>query len=100
VDGGEAVTLCLGYCLLHWDVANKFMYAHFPQMSEKSYALPVLHDSGLPKVLPAGLTRVEDFTKLKDAVILPQFVESAVSPSVYVYSRQNIRRNLYRIPLQ
>jgi len=75
------------------------MYVHFPQLSESTQALPVLHDSGLPRLPPAGITRKEDVTNLKSAVAIPRFVESAVSPSVYAYTRQNTRRNLYRIQL-
>ena len=33
------------------------------------------------------------------AVAIPQVVESAISPSIYAYTRQSTRRNLYRIPL-
>jgi len=36
----------------------------------------------------------------KAAPPIPETVESALSPSIYAYSRQNTRRNLYRIPLQ
>jgi Tol biopolymer transport system component/predicted Ser/Thr protein kinase len=114
VDGGDARTLCLGYCLLSWDVAGKFIYVYFPQLSENSYALPVLPELGLPKVPSAGISRVEDLANAKNAVMLPRFedlsdtrnavtvpqlVVSALSPSVYAYTRQNTRRNLYRIQL-
>jgi len=100
IDGNKAVPLCLGYCLLNWDITEKFMYLHFPELSESTHALPVLHDSGLPRLPPAGIARKEDVTNLKAAVVLPGFVTSAVSPSFYAYTRQNTRRNLYRIQLQ
>ena len=114
VDGGEAVTLCVGYCLFSWDVPGKFMYVYSPQLSKNWYALPVLHESGLPSVPSAGITRIEDLKNVKNAMVLPRFEElsnttnavavpqiaaSALSPSVYAYTRQNTRRNLYRIPL-
>jgi hypothetical protein len=106
--------LCLGYCLLSWDVSGKFIYVYFPLLSENTYALPVLQESGLPKVPSAGISRVEDLANAKSAVMLPRFedlsntrnavtvpqiVVSALSPSVYAYTRQNTRRNLYRIQL-
>ena len=100
VDGGAAVQLCPGYCMLKWDTTGQFLYLYFPQLFEGSYALPVLHDLELPRLPPAGITGKEDVTNLKSAVAIPRFVDSAVSPSVYAYTRQNIRRNLYRIPLQ
>jgi len=99
MDGNKTVPVCLGYCLLNWDITGKFMYLYFPQLSESTHALPVLHDSGLPRLPPAGIVRKEDVTGLKTAVALPGSVASAVSPSLYVYTGQNTRRNLYRIQL-
>ena len=99
VGGGEAVTLCLDYCGIHWDTSGKFVYIALEQLHDRSYALPVSHDSGLPKVPPGGIARLEDFTDGKNVTAIPQIVKSAVNPFVYAYTRQNIRRNLYRIPL-
>jgi|SRR5580692_317355 hypothetical protein len=42
---------------------------------------------------------IPGMTNAKAAAVIPQAVESAVSPFVYAYARRNIRRNLYRIPL-
>ena len=53
---------------------------------------------GLPK-LPAGGARSQDFINAKTNIAITQTVQSAVSPSVYAYTRENTRRNLYRIPL-
>ena len=64
-----------------------------------SYALSVPHNSALPSLPPGGIARKEDVTNLKTAVAIPRFVASALSPSVYAYTRQNARRNLYRIQL-
>jgi len=99
INGNKAVPLCLGYCLLNWDITEKFMYVYFPQLSESTHALPVLHDSGLPRLPPAGIARIEDFKNAKSATVLPSGLPSAANPSFYAYSRQNTRRNLYRIQL-
>jgi serine/threonine protein kinase/Tol biopolymer transport system component len=99
VDGGQAVPLCLGYCVLTWNTTGNLLYVFFPSLHEGGYPLPVLHDSGLPRLPPAGIARVEDFSNAKAAAILPRVVDSVVSPDLYAYTRQNTRRNLYRIPL-
>jgi eukaryotic-like serine/threonine-protein kinase len=99
VDGGEAVTLCENFCDFNWDNSGKFMYAFVPPLSGKSYGLLVEKQTGLPRMPAEGITRVEDLTSARGVVILPQFPETAASPSVYAYSRQNTRRNLYRIQL-
>jgi eukaryotic-like serine/threonine-protein kinase len=99
VDGNEAVTLCLDYCYFHWDTAGKFVYVYIPQLHESSYALPVVHDSGLPKISPGDFARIEHEANAKTITAIPQVVHSAVSPSLYAYTRQTTRRNLYRIQL-
>jgi serine/threonine protein kinase/Tol biopolymer transport system component len=99
VDGGEAVPLCLGYCFLTWNTTGTLLYINFPSLHEGTYALPVAHDTGLPKLPPSGIARAEDLTNAKTAAVISQAVDSAVSSSVYAYTRRNIRRNLYRIPL-
>jgi serine/threonine protein kinase len=99
-DGSASVTLCLGYCMLTWDGTGKFMYLYFEQFRQGSYPLPVLQDSELPKLPSGGFARSEDLPDAKTGGLIPWFVQSAVSSSVYAYVRQNTRRNLYRIPLQ
>jgi serine/threonine protein kinase len=99
VDGSTAVTLCLDYCFFHWDTAGKFVYSYISQLHESSYALPVLRDTGLPKVLPGDIARIEREANAKTVTAIPQVVHSAVSPSLYAYTRETTRRNLYRIQL-
>jgi serine/threonine protein kinase/Tol biopolymer transport system component len=99
VDGSTSVPVCLGYCHLIWDSAGEFAHLYFPALHEGTYLLPVLPLTGLPKLPPAGIARIEDFATAKTVAPIPHEVESVLSPSVYAYSRQNTRRNLYRIPL-
>jgi eukaryotic-like serine/threonine-protein kinase len=99
LDGSLSVPVCQEYCLLTWDTTGKFSYLYFPSLYEGTYTLPVLPDTGLPKLPPAGIARFEDLTSAKAAAPIPHSVESALSPSLYAYTRQNTRRNLYRIPL-
>ena len=100
VDGGEAIPLCQVYCLLTWNPGGTLLYIYFPSLhDEGSYALPVLRGTGLPDLPPSGIAHIEDLKAAKPAAVIPQFVNSAISPSVYAYTRRNTRRNLYRIPL-
>ena len=97
VDGSASVPLCLDYCVLSWDTAGRYAYFSFLPYGSGSYALPVMHD-GLPK-LPAGGVRSLDFINAKTDIAIPQSVQSAVNPSVYAYTRETTRRNLYRIQI-
>ncbi len=99
-DGSATVRLCAAYCQLIWDMSGKFVYLNFPAAPHGgSYVLPVMQDSGLPKIPLAETPRIEDFPNPKAVVALSWYVQSAVSPSVYAYTRENTRRNLYRIQL-
>ena len=100
VDGTQSVKICLGYCQLVWDPESKFAYLFFPALSDSSYALPVARDSGLPSLPPNGVARLEDLKTAKAIANVPNFAESAVSPSFYAYTSRNTRRNLYRVQLQ
>lgn len=99
VDGTATVTVCAGYCIFNWDTSGGFVYLSYPIESGMSLALPVTRDSGLPKLPPIAATRIEDFGKPKESTAIPWQVESAANPSIYAYTRQNTRRNLYRIQL-
>jgi eukaryotic-like serine/threonine-protein kinase len=100
VDGSTTVTLCETYCSLTWDTSGKFVYLSFALMHEGTYLLPVLHDTGLPKLPRTGIAVNDDLKHATTAAEIPQVVESAVGPTLYAFTRQSTRRNLYRIPLQ
>jgi eukaryotic-like serine/threonine-protein kinase len=99
VDGSTTVMLCEAYCSLTWDTSGKFVYLSFPLTRQGTYLLPVLRDTGLPKLPPTGIAVNDDLKNAAKAAEIPQVVESAVSPTVYAYTVQSTRRNLYRIPL-
>jgi hypothetical protein len=99
MDGSAAVRVCASWCFFRWDSTGKFAYLSFPGLSQNTYAIPVIHDLGLPKIPPAGYPDIEDIPNAKTNAAIPWEVKSAVSRSVYAYIRVNTRRNLYRIPL-
>jgi serine/threonine protein kinase/WD40 repeat protein len=99
LDGSATVTLCVTNCQVNWDLSGKFAFLYFADLRGDSYVLPLMRDSELPKI-PLTLTvRIEDFANPKAITAIPWYVQSAVSPSLYAYTRQNTRRNLYRIQL-
>jgi DNA-binding winged helix-turn-helix (wHTH) protein/Tol biopolymer transport system component len=99
VDGTATASVCVGYCLFSWDTSGGFVYLSYPIEHGMSLALPVMRVSGLPKLPRVAAMRIEDFGKPKESTAIPWQVESAVNPSVYAYTRENTRRNLYRIQL-
>jgi serine/threonine protein kinase len=101
VEGGPAVRLCLNTCIPNWDVREEFMYVSFlAQRDENTYALPIRRGSGIPSLPSTGIVGIEDLKKAKPAVVIPHIVDSVVTTSLYAYTRQSTRRNIYRIRLQ
>ena len=98
VDGGPPVTLCVDDCVVNWDTAGRYAYVSFLPSGSGSYALPVMHDVGLPRLPPGGV-RKQDLKNGKADIAITWTVQSAVSPSVYAYTREATRSNLYRIQL-
>jgi serine/threonine protein kinase/Tol biopolymer transport system component len=98
VDGSSTVALCSGYCQLDWDTSGKFAYFRFTELFEGSYVMPVVRDTGLPKLSPSAVSKIQDIAST--ATLIPVSVDSAIGTSVYAYKRQSTQRNLYRVPLQ
>jgi len=98
-DASEAVTLCQDYCGLLWDNEGKHVFVVIPHSYDGTYMLP-LQSNGLPRTPAGGIKSADDLNNEKTADIKNRFVDSAVNPTTYAYTRQNIRRNLYRVPLR
>jgi serine/threonine protein kinase/WD40 repeat protein len=99
VDGGLTVPLCPGYCFTTWNTSGTVMFLYFPSLFKGTYPMAVKHDTGLPALPPSGFGRLEDLANAKTSAVIPRQVDSIVSSSLYAYTQENARRNLYRIPL-
>jgi Tol biopolymer transport system component len=99
VDGHATVPLCPGYCFATWNAAGTVLFLSFPSLFKGTYPMAVKHDSGLPTLPPSGFGRLADLANAKTGAVIPRQVDSIVSSSVYAYTQENARRNLYRIPL-
>ena len=99
VDGGPAVPLCAGHCYLIWDMTGRSTYLIFPELFTGTFEIPVMQNTGLPKIPPGGIERLADLPNPKTSAQIPWQVESVISHVVYAYTRENTRRNLYRIQL-
>ncbi len=95
VTGGPPIPVCRVYCDLVWDASGKNMFLVF---DTASYALPLVRDTGLPKLPDTGVDPA-DLKKAKTPGEAPVAVRAAINATTYVYVRRNTRRNLYRIPL-
>ena len=86
---------------MNWDTGgDSMLFSLFEQGNQATYVLPVSRATGLPTLPKTGIAQVGDLKSSKGAQFLPVVVDSAVSPSLFAFTRTNIHRNLYRIPLQ
>ena len=99
LDGGSPLFLCKSYCAGGWDIREKFFYLGFGSGDANTYVLPVNPVRGIPNFPPGGLTSGADLKADKRVLVVPQNIASAVRPNYYSYTLENIRRNIYRIPL-
>ena len=96
VSGGRSIPLCHTYCGVVWDNAGKTVYI---SAEAPSYVLPLVRDTGLPKLPDEGFETTDDFIKAKPLGQTSVAVLAAQDPGTYAFVRHNTRRNLYRIPL-
>src|SRR5581483_5726578 len=99
VGGGDPVVLCQDYCTWNWDSTGSDVFLNVGQWFKGTYVLPVSHGSAFPKLPPEGLGGRDDVAGIKGAKLVPETVGGAFSDTIYPFTRSNVRRNLYRIPL-
>ena len=97
MDGTAVVSLCTSICWVRWDTTGKSVFL-FDELLLSSYPIPIAPTTGLPRIPAELMSSIAHPTLPHDAGI-PWNVESALSPTVYAYTRQSTRRNLYRIQL-
>jgi hypothetical protein len=85
---------------VRWAPDGSHLYLLRP-FSGRTYVLPLANGSMLPHI-PAGGFRTEaEIAALPGVEIIPHGdVGPGPSPDVYVYSRETVSRNIYRIPLR
>jgi eukaryotic-like serine/threonine-protein kinase len=100
VADGLKISLCKSICLGGWDFSGGYFYLSFlGQKDGNTYFLPVASRGGLPKLPGGAVARDEELRGIAGVKLAPQWVESALSPDVYSFTRSTDHRNLYRIPV-
>jgi len=96
IDGQVSADLCTVICFSGWDASGDSMFFVFPQ---QSVVVPVVGKTGLPQIPSSGFSGPDDLKKIPGAKFLDKGVWAMVNSSFYAYQVDDIRRNLYRIPL-
>jgi serine/threonine protein kinase len=96
IDGQRSADLCTAICGTGWDASGNSMVISFPN---QSFVVSVVGKSGLPQIPGSGFTGPADFKKIASAKVIDKEILAMVNSTFYAYQVDDIRRNLYRIPL-
>jgi len=99
LEGGPGIPLCRAICTGGWDSSGAHLFLTFLEGGQRTYFLSNGDRGELPKLPSTGLTNSEELNAIARGKSTPDWVESAISPDVYSFTRSTIRRNLYRIPV-
>jgi eukaryotic-like serine/threonine-protein kinase len=101
VDGGDPVKLCgQEYCDVIWDISASHLYLKLHMAFNGTIAIPLEPGSMLPKLPADGVTKVEQAASTKGSIEVHEYIDAAVSPTLYAVTRSVTRRNLFRIPVE
>jgi Tol biopolymer transport system component len=99
-EEGRPVVLCRTICIVDWDLSGRYMLIRFQGGRDpNTYFVATENGRAVPKFPVGGVANGQELRALEHVTVVPEIVESAMSPEVYSYSRASIRRNLYRIPI-
>jgi Tol biopolymer transport system component len=104
--GGNPVPLCNPPCWVHWAPDGKFMYfsvaSGFKSMfaTGRTYVLPTRPGTIFAEIPPGGFHSEAELAMARGVKIIEAAdIGPGPSPDVYVFSRETVHRNLYRIPV-
>jgi serine/threonine protein kinase len=96
IAGGDEVVFCRMLCLVDWSLDGNYLYLFG---GPKAYLFEVKKETGLPELPKDGFATQEELSKAKGAYELPGDVDSLIGLEKYAYRRMNVRRNIYRVPI-
>jgi Tol biopolymer transport system component len=100
-EGGAPVVICRTLCFPDWSVDGKYMQLRFGASRDPQTILVAVRSGrGLPDVPPDGFSAAEEIKVTNKKLLLPDGVTSVMSPEKYTYMRSNVRRNIYRVPVE
>ena len=96
VDGGPMTKLCNGACAVSWSLDGRFLYVG----TDQTVALPIPAGRTLPELPTSGVSVGDTRNDFVGAKLIPERgVTSRSDPSTYLFTRVELRANLFRIPL-
>ena len=99
--GGPRVPLCRTICHVGWDASGTHLVLNmFDGIRGRTFFLATEKGVGLPKMGGEGVGNAEEAKALAKSEGVGEFVESAMTPEEYSFTRVRVRRNLYRVGVE
>ncbi len=101
LQGKAPVIICAAYCVPSWSPDGKTLAViNYPMEGTKTYVLPVSPATGLPTLPRAGILPADYLKPAQAAHAMDGTVTLGPAPGLSATERQEVHRNLYRIPLR
>lgn len=97
ISGGESVPLCQELRLGDWSVDGKYFHMY---LGSQTYLMEVNKQTGLPEFPESGISGEDDLKSVPKVKVLPRFVNSVLEPERYSFAKKNVRRNIFRVPIE
>jgi eukaryotic-like serine/threonine-protein kinase len=96
---GKPVTICAGYCGGRWNVDGKIFLIGVYGMDGVYTMMASVPPGALPPLPPEGVRTRADMERVKGAKIIEGGLTPGPLPGQFAEQREDVHRNLYRIPL-
>jgi hypothetical protein len=99
IHGGAPRRICAGRCFPTWSSDGSFLYVGYPG-GGKTHAIPMPAGQSLPDLPAAGIDAAAGVVGLPGAWMIEHgSISPGPDPSTYVFTKTDLQRNLFRIPL-
>jgi Tol biopolymer transport system component len=105
VGGGTPRLICVPYCGTAWSADGRFFYVAVSQsvttgVASRTIAIPVAEGESWPELPTTGINAVGEPVLIEGAVVIEHgSISPGPDPSVYAFTKSELHRNLFRIPL-
>jgi Tol biopolymer transport system component len=103
IDGSPPRRICAGYCIVRWAPDGRFL-AVAPDATwssaDKTMLLPIAPGETFPNLPVSGIRGLADAAAFPGSRVIPgHYIAPGPDPSVFLYVKTTVHRNLFRIPL-
>jgi serine/threonine protein kinase/Tol biopolymer transport system component len=104
LGGKTSFGVCSKLCSLDWSRDGRNFYISFPTMSSttgtKTFSLPLATGVVFPRLPAKGIASEDELPNRAAWKIIDHALTAGPTPNIYAFSKRDVHRNLYRIPVR